>query len=76
VKGKGKTVADEAGKKVAEASVDVVIQHWCTMKILCALNDELDDDRKRAIRDTVWSSVLEYRSFAMDGHLVWTLIER
>ncbi|KAJ8422510.1 hypothetical protein Cgig2_010631 [Carnegiea gigantea] len=75
VKGKGKAVADEAGEKVAEASVDVVIRHRCTLEAVCALNDELDDDRKRAIKDTVWSPVLEYRSFAMDGHPIRALIE-
>ena len=75
VKEKGKAVADEAGEKVAEASVDVVIRHRCTLEAVCALYDEMDDDRKRAIRDTMWSLVLEYKSFAMDGHLMQDLIE-
>jgi len=44
VKRKEKAVADEAGEKVAEASVDVVIWHQCTLEAVCALNDELDDD--------------------------------
>ncbi|KAJ8423031.1 hypothetical protein Cgig2_021923 [Carnegiea gigantea] len=75
MKGKEKEVAVEAGEKVTEASVAVVIQHRCTLKAVCALNDKFDDDRKRAIRDTMSSPVLEYRSFVMNGHLVWALIE-
>ena len=74
MKGKGEAVADDAGEKVVEASVDVVIWHRCTMEAVCTLNDELDDDRKHAIRDNVWSPVLEHRSFAMDRHLVRALI--
>jgi len=28
-------------EKQAEADVDFVIRHWCTLKVICALNDEL-----------------------------------
>ncbi|KAJ8423848.1 hypothetical protein Cgig2_000974 [Carnegiea gigantea] len=75
VTGKGKAVAIKAGEKVAEASIDVIIRHRCTLEAVCALNNELDDDRKHVVRDTVWRLVLEYRSFTMDEHLVRALIE-
>ncbi|KAJ8441260.1 hypothetical protein Cgig2_000633 [Carnegiea gigantea] len=65
----------EGAEKVIEASVDAVIRHRCTLEAVCALNDELDDDRKRAIKETMWSPVLEYRSFVTDRHLVRALIK-
>ena len=34
-------MAVEAGEKVAEASVDVVIRHRYTLEAVCALNNEL-----------------------------------
>jgi len=37
-------VAVEAGEKVGEATVDVVIRHRCTLEAMCALNDVLDHD--------------------------------
>ena len=40
---------------------------------ICALNDQLSDMQKKAVRGMVWSPVLEYRTFLMDRHLVQAL---
>ncbi|KAJ8420341.1 hypothetical protein Cgig2_012106 [Carnegiea gigantea] len=37
--------------------------------------DELSDIQKEAVRGSIWSPVLEYKTFAMDRHMVRTLIE-
>ncbi|KAJ8437763.1 hypothetical protein Cgig2_009478 [Carnegiea gigantea] len=65
----------EGGQKQEEAGVDIVIRHRCTLKAVCGLSDGFEDLQNKAIWETVWSSVLDNRPFAIDGHLVWAPIE-
>ncbi|KAJ8428376.1 hypothetical protein Cgig2_012523 [Carnegiea gigantea] len=41
----------------------------------CSLNSELEDYQKSAIEEIVWSSVLKYKPFVIDRHLVRALVE-
>jgi len=51
-----------------------VIKHRCALDTVCTLNDLLLDIQNKAIRGTVWSPVLEYKTFAMDRHMGQALI--
>jgi len=46
--------------------VDVIIRNYCALEAMYALNDQLSDTHKEAIRGTMWSPTLEYRIFVMD----------
>ena len=56
-------------------NVDVAIRHRCAFEIECALNATLGDIQKEAIRGNVWDLVLEYKTYAMDQHMVQALVE-
>ena len=81
-KGKGKVrevsrrgSCDEGGEGGREKAVDGEVRHRCSLDAICALNEQLVDIQKEAIRGTIWSPVLEYRKFLMDRHLVHALLE-
>jgi len=63
------------GEGGREKAVDGEVRHRCSLDAICALNEQLVDIQKEAIRGTIWSPVLEYRKFLMDRHLVHALLE-
>ena len=84
VKGKAKakvaevnrrSTSDEREDERTEHAVDVDIRHRCALDAICALNDQLSDIQKEAVRRMVWRLVLEYRTFLMDRHLVQALLQ-
>ncbi|KAJ8447907.1 hypothetical protein Cgig2_012042 [Carnegiea gigantea] len=69
VKGKGKVEEvkrrsrnDEREDGGREQGVDMDIRHRCALDIICALNDQLLDIQKEAVRGMVLSSVVESES--------------
>ncbi|KAJ8421347.1 hypothetical protein Cgig2_027955 [Carnegiea gigantea] len=61
VKGKGKagevkrrSTSDERKDDGIEQAVDVDIRHRCALDAICALNDQLSDIQKEAVRGMVW----------------------
>ena len=85
MQGKGKGLKGSKGKLVeiegkvveneGEGIADVIFRHWCTLEAVCSLNFELEDFQKSTIEETMWSSVLMYKPFVMDRHLVWAFVE-
>ncbi|KAJ8430116.1 LOW QUALITY PROTEIN: hypothetical protein Cgig2_007089 [Carnegiea gigantea] len=84
VKGKGKGKVEEVKRRSTndkredagrQQAVDVDIRHRCVLDAICAMNDQLSDIQKEAIRGMVWSLVLEYRTFLMERHLVHALLQ-
>ncbi|KAJ8443351.1 hypothetical protein Cgig2_015832 [Carnegiea gigantea] len=75
VKGRSTDDEKEDTSRQQAVDVDVDIRHHCPLDVICALNDQLSDIQKEAVRGMVWSSVLEYRTFLMDRHLVQTFLQ-
>lgn len=85
VEGQGEPVRGNKGKLVAEERKvvgnegegvsDVVLRHQCALEAMCGLNSELEEYQKLAIEGTVWGSVLRYKSFDVDRHLVQALVK-
>ena len=67
-KGKGKGIDLEGSMG------ENVLRHRCAFEAICGLVEELNDAQKEAVRGTVWGSVLNYKKFVMDPHLVQALI--
>jgi len=51
------------------------IRHMCAFESICTLTNDLIEVQKDAMRGTMWASVLQYKAFAMDRHMVQGLIE-
>ncbi|KAJ8437174.1 hypothetical protein Cgig2_003803 [Carnegiea gigantea] len=73
--GKRRSRNDEGEDGGREQAVDVIIRHRCVFDAICALNYQLSDIQKEAVRRIIWSSVLECRIFTMDRHMVQALLE-
>ncbi|KAJ8444594.1 hypothetical protein Cgig2_013873 [Carnegiea gigantea] len=54
---------------------DVILRLRCTPKAVCSLDSGLEDFKKSATEEIVWSLVLKYKPFVTDRHLVRAHVE-